>query len=501
MKRLTHILVGLVAVATVLLVPVKAQAYVPGDPWLPPSEYTHTGVADVSGVLQGGGHPSWTVAATAVVDILYPPAGSGVNCYRTLTSPTLTREGTGPINPSDLGYRIDHDWGRNCPEGGYPDLLIMCAAPPEGFTSPSGTFNSAPWWSYSYGHANKSNNVGENGLFHDWYTNVGCNNGLQFVSAEITVNSSVFAHEGLRAYTPLLRAMPGTLSATCSDGSVVTSTGATVVDLTVACPGGVRSVDVMAGNLNVGHGGLSPTFDAWPCLAAVNACHLVATRNGVEYPNTATAWWDGTDAADACRWQLNSDSAQMWTLDNTDCEAARHDGVLDPGGQGPLDPPPATDPITGVINDIRTKVSGILSAIANGLGAAHQDAVDLGTKVEDTATKIGQDITRAVVPDPATIGDLVGRARGAMGAPLSGWTGAMGGLGSAWAVSGTGTCSGPSMTLPVFAGNYTFHPLDACSDWGQRIAPMVRLGALVMLLWEGAWACSRNLAEALGYGA
>jgi hypothetical protein len=353
----------------------------PGDPWLPPSQYSHSGVADVTGMVQGGGHPAWPVETglVPVVEVLKPGPGAGSACYRQVLNARLTREGSGAISPSDLGYRIDHDWQMNCPNTGYPDLLIKCAAPLAGFTNDVGIFNPWGWTTYNYGHSNKANNASD-GLYHDWYTNVGCGSGLLFVSAEISIGGFMDeVHEGLRVYTPVLRQLPGSLSATCSDGTVVTSTAATALDLSVVCGTGVRSVTVASGGTTVGQGGVTAGFSAWPCLVTATACHFVAVAGGVSYSSLdGGGWWAGTAAADDCGW-VDTGSGQMWSLAAADCEAARHDGVVDPTGHGSLSPSPSpgSDPVLEAVKRILEGIAsdvGRIKSWLEGIGSAFDRA-------------------------------------------------------------------------------------------------------------------------------
>jgi len=478
-----------------------ASAMVPTDPWVPPSVATYGGLAPatlaVGGVhvdlpvpsdqndvytAESGGYcgvhfTSWawgSVSGDSVVTINYTLSGSdAVDC-----DPMQSYDGPGLRTWPHFLCVINNQGGWNGHPIGYVANLPR---------------------SYDFGTAGVMT-----------FRSTGC--GTPDVwGFDTGTGGGAFASDFLRTYRPGYGGVQPITTAvtTCSDSSTVSldfGPGMSVIPAACAT-GDLVSVGLSASGVDLGTTAVHAPFVGNPCLTTAGGCALKVTWPGGSCTNRdpACSWWGFTDAATECAWQ-DVGSGEMWALIPSDCEAARHDGFDVPPGQNTPSPSPSPGPVDGtpaIVSAVEAAaravvqaVGGVLNRVNEGFNAAAAQVAGVGQQVAD----IPGAIARAVVPDAGVIGEATGRAEGALGAPLAGWTSALGDLAGAWG-AGAGSCAGPVMHMPVFGSFWDFHPLDACSGYGAMFAPIVHLGATVLLLWQGAWGCARNLGEAFGYSA
>lgn len=497
MRRLAAVLV---AVGVVLVFGSRsASAMVPTDPWVPPSVATHEGLGDSTLALGGVSVPLSGTPA----DVYVAPA-TGSYCTQAFTSwgyvggaLTVVVSVSGP-NASwcdgngvwtspypSFGCLVTASFteGANTHQAG--DVVIR------GATDTYGIFSSKSFTPTTLTYEPKCSSAGVQPLVLWWVDFAGTGPGS-------------FTQAGLRAYVPGVSQAPTySIVTACSDGSSVTVTALAGLPVApAACvTGSLVSVTVSAGGAAVSTTTVHPDFQGNPCLASAGVCRLWVTWSGGSCANDdpSCSWWGTESPADACGWK--DGAGQMWALTPGDCEAARHDGfdvpLNAPPPTGTPTPDPTPDPTLGRIEQAVKDILGFVQSWKQGMDVYWQRQAD---QMSQGVADVTGAIARAVSPDAGVIGAATARAQGAMGAPLSGWTSALGDMAGAWS-AGSGSCSGPVMQMPVFGSFVAFSPLDACSGYGAMLAPIVHLGATVLLLWEGAWVCARNLGNAFGYSA
>jgi len=303
-----------------------------GDPWVPPSVASSSGLASSGLAISGASIP---LQPTGSSDLLTAYTGSG-GCDRHVTSwswsgDTLTVAGsvvgTYCYSGSDL-VGFPYDYAADC----------VVIAP---FTGPSGG-------SYVVGQV-ISGVVGQTtSIASDSYSSFGCAIGPYPVDSSLAtpwrfrINYSDAWHgeDGLVVYLPgVSLPVSGSVLTTCSDGSTVTVDFAAGSPLVAAgCTTGVvASVDVVVGGVLSGHVGIETAFQGSPCLASATACAIVANYGSPDAcanNDPSCPWWGQTSPATSCSWR--DPTGDGWDLPTSDCEAARDLGVhLPPPSSSP----------------------------------------------------------------------------------------------------------------------------------------------------------------------
>lgn len=305
---------------------------------------------------------------------------------------------------------------------------------------------------------------------------------------------------------------PLTAVTVCGDGSRLTQTFPVgqPVELTTVCPSATVSAAVSVGGVELGRSDVTAGFTAWGCIRDAGSCVLMATvAGGTPCPSDGSvrcSYWTDTAPAQECGWYAGG--TQVWTLLGKDCDDARSHGAWDAPPDATPSPTPTPDPtgdpgadaVVKAVQENTKRVTDGLGSIYRGMEKGFNDTVNGIGDVVAGVTSIPAAISRAVVPDAGVMSGLVARGKGALGAPLAGWTDALGSIGGAWESTSAG-CQGPG--LPLFNGVelHTYYVLDACTEPLASVAPLVRAGATVLLLMGGLWTCVRNLSSALGYNA
>ena len=496
MKRLAAVLVA--AGLVWLGVAAPASAMVPTDPWVPPSVAGHDGLA--AGTLAIGG-ASVPLGGGEAADTLVVAPDDG-DCWVHLT--TWGWSGTTFTGNFDAlgGYAgwctgFQSHW---LPTFGcvvttvYADVLgvhELGSVIPRDWDAASIEWNSA--------------SIVISGV------DCGANAELLSINLPMWTSPGNRSFDGLTAFRPGASALlVGNVTAltTCSDNSTYEATflaGLPIVP--AAClTGDLVSVTLSVDGVVIGKTEVHAPFVGNPCLTVTDGCALKVTSASGSCTNRdeSCSWWGFTDAATECAWQ-GAGAGELWALAPSDCEQARQDGYWMPHPIDPYTPPPSPSPtpppspVDGTPAIVRAVEAAAAAAVA-ATAAAASAVVNAVNGVTSGVAAIPGAIVRAVVPDVGVIGAATARAEGALGAPLSGWTAGLGDLAGAWG-AGAGSCEGPVMRMPVFGSFWDFHPLDACSGYGAMFAPVVHLGATVLLLWQGAWGCARNLGGAFGYSA
>lgn len=300
----------------------------------------------------------------------------------------------------------------------------------------------------------------------------------------------------------------GSVLATCSDGSSLTSVSASGYgSLAVSCPDGMTVVGatVNGSSYEVPGYGSSPNLSV---ACARGECQPRVTLGGYSCDPTMAVGTDpdwcrragngGSIPAEAgCEW--SHPTLGVLTLTRADC-ASWLEGVAGP----PVPEPEEHD--SGVIVEWLQRILDAINRVKSSVDAAKDAVVQAGQSIVDAIEDLGDKLDGQDAGSGGNgpgVGPGPGAAPGPSGDPggLAGkfgpWLDVWGSMTGAGFGGSADDCRGPAMVLTLGDRTHTWYLLDACGARAQ-LATVSRVVLSVVLVWATIMATIRVLASALG---